>query len=207
MMWKVRRPGLHPEREEVGSGLGGAVYRGVISEHQWREVKLPVEGVLLDDAGEVFGDEFVHDLRLRVALRMVRRGSGVFDLEEAVQFVRDLSGKFFAVVGDDFLWKTVTADPSVEDGVTDSGGLLIREGQNLGVFVESIRDTQDVFLAGFGGPERPEEIGVNALIGGRTLRKRVKDVRRRAIVLAGVEAALAGAEVLGNVSVHTRPIV
>jgi hypothetical protein len=176
MMRKMRNSGLNSEVEEVRSRFGGSVNRCVICEHERRKIQFPVEGVLLDYACEVFGDEFVEDLGLSITLRMVRGGGCVLDLEECIEVVGDFSGKFLAVVGDDFLREAVAANPTVEDGIADRGSFFVGKCQNFGVLVECIGDAEDVLFAGFGGAKRAEEISVYALIGGRALWQGVQDM-------------------------------
>ena len=60
---------------------------------------------------------------------MIRRRGGVLDFEERIELVGELRTKFFTTIRDNFQGKTITANPAVEDSVTDCGSLLVRESQ------------------------------------------------------------------------------
>ena len=137
---KVRHAGLHAERQEVWRGFSGAVHRRVVGQHERRKIKFPIQSVGINKAGEVFGNEFIHDLSLGVTLRVIRGGGGMLNFEESIQFVSELSTKFLTTVGDDFKRKTITTDPTIEDSIADRSSLLVGEGEDFGVFMKGIRD-------------------------------------------------------------------
>ena len=181
--------------------------RRIVSKHERRKIQFPVEGVGVDEAGKVFGNEFVHYLGLCVALRMIGGSGCVLNFEEFEEFVRYFSAKFFTVVSYYFERHAVPTYPSVEDGITYSGGFFIGKRENFRVFVECIGNAEDEFLAGLRCTKRAEEVSVNALIGGRTLRQRMEDVCRRGVVFTDELALLARFKVFGYIFGHIRPVI
>lgn len=204
---EVRNTGFESVSEEMRSGLDGPVNGRIVGEHERGEIELPIKRVGVDQPGEVFGDELVHDLGLSIALRMIGGGNCVLNFEERIQFVGKVGAKFFSPVGDNFKRQAVTADPAVEDGIADRGRLLVGQSQDLRVFVEGIGNAKNIFLARFRRAKRTKEIRVDALIRRRALRKRMEDIGCRAIVGADELAPLASTEFAGDILIHTRPVV
>ena len=61
--------------------------RGVVGQHERRQVEFPVQGGCIHERSEIFGDCFVGDFGLAVALWVVSRGCGVLNLQKFEQII------------------------------------------------------------------------------------------------------------------------
>ena len=105
---------VEPKRSVVGRHPDGFVHPEIIKQHQRPQKQLPIErnsSNFLDRPN----DEGVHDavkaLRGRVALRVVRGGGGMLDVEGGVKVLGELVTKLLTLIGINLIRDAVKVDP------------------------------------------------------------------------------------------------
>ena len=69
------KPGFQAVGNRERGSLNGSMVASVVSEHESRNINFPVEGGLIDESCQIFGDGLVANFCLTVALGVVA-GSG-----------------------------------------------------------------------------------------------------------------------------------
>ena len=74
------KPGFQAVGNLERGSLNGAMVASVVREHESRNINFPVEGGLIDESCQIFGDGLIANLCLTVALGVVAGGGCVPDV-------------------------------------------------------------------------------------------------------------------------------
>jgi hypothetical protein len=118
------------------------------------------------------------------------RSSKMVGAKSFKQFIGEASTKFFALIGDNVQWGPKTAVPFVENGMSNSVGLV----------------AQNKLFNTVTGFEGSKEIGVNALVRFSGLRQAGEQGRRRTVICEAELTSVAGLQVGSDVSIHAGPV-
>ena len=135
---ECRLSGMHSEVQHVRRVEDSAVERGVVAEHQRREVQLPIQCRVIYKRVQILLNRFVSHFSLTVCLRMIGCGFEVAGSQLLEQSFAQLGAELSASVSDDVQWYSVPADPVVEDGLRDRVGFLVFERYQLDILRECV---------------------------------------------------------------------
>jgi hypothetical protein len=129
------------------------------------------------------------------------------ELQQFVEFSREVVAKFATLVCHNFKRNQVSADPPVEDGLADGGGLLVGQGDKLDVLCEGISDCEDVTFTSSKVTKRPEQICKYFLIRLGWLRQRREECRSRTVIVSADLTFVTGFEMISDHGIHAWPAI
>ena len=137
----------------------------------------------------------------------MRRGLLVSDGHSFVQIFRQAGIEFFALIGDNLKRDSVSTEPTREDSLCNHWCFFGRKRNQFHIFGEGIGHAENHLLVVAGGSERPEQVGMNALVGLSWLRKWCQQCGLRGAIFLAHLTLVATLQVIVYVGIHSRPEV